>query len=124
MRSDPVLRKWYKKINKRFFDNQLPDNVCVRWANEEDDGETAKFEDKFFGWADRAGDNYHEYVIVLSKELNKQASTRLTTLAHEMCHIATDLKDNHGPAFSAWHEHLVVKGFFTKGALVKGLTIF
>jgi|SRR5271154_7064094 len=124
MRSDPVLKKWYKKINKKFFKNQLTNNVCVRWANEDDDGETAKFEEKFFGWADKANDNYHEYVIVLSKKMNKPASTRLLTLSHEMCHIASELKDNHGPAFEQWRQYIADRGVFKKGALVKGLTIF
>ena len=124
MRSNTSLKAWYRKINHKFFENQLTDNVCVRWANEDDDGEVAKFEEKFFGWADKADDGRHEYVIVLSKKLNKPLSSRLTTLAHEMVHVATSLHDNHGPAFSKWHEHLTAKGFFEKGSLVKGLTIF
>ena len=124
MKSDPVLKKWYRTINKRFFDNTLTNSVCVRWANEDDDGDLSKCEDRFFGWADKCQDGHHEYVIVLSKSMNVHASTRLTTLAHEICHIASGLKDSHGPAFSVWHEHLVARGFFTKGALIKGLTIF
>jgi hypothetical protein len=124
MRSNPALKSWYRKINKKFFDNQLTNNVCVRWANEDDDGEVSKFEEKFFGWADVADDGKHEYVIVLSKKLNVPKSTRLTTLAHEMVHVATNLRDNHGEAFSEWHKVLTEKGFFEKGKLVKGLTIF
>jgi hypothetical protein len=124
MRSNPALKRWYRTINKKYFDSKLTNNVCVRWANDDDDGDVSRFEEKVFGWADRADDGYHEYVIVMSKKLNKAEPTKLTTLAHEMCHIATELRDEHGPAFSAWHEHLTARGFFTKGALRKGLTIF
>ena len=125
MRSDPTLKRWYKKINKRFFDNQLTNNVCVRWANEEDDGEQGvNCEDKFFGWADKANDNYHDYVIVLSRKMCKPVSTRLLTLSHEMCHVASDLKDNHGPVFEQWRNYIGDRGIFKKGALVRGLTIF
>jgi len=125
MRSDPVLKRWYKKINKRFFDNQLTNNVCVRWTNEEDDGEQGvNCEDKFFGWADKANDNYHDYVIVLSRKMCKPISSRLLTLSHEMCHIASELKDAHGPVFEGWRQHIGDRGIFKKGALVRGLTIF
>lgn len=125
MRSDPSLKRWYRKINKRFFDGQLTDNVCTRYADEDNDGDLGKkFEDKFFGWADKANDDYHEYVIVLSRKLNKQVSTRLLTLSHEMCHLASELKDDHGPAFEQWRQYIADRGIFKKHALVKNLTIF
>jgi hypothetical protein len=124
MRSNPALKSWYRKINKKFFDNQLTNNVCVRWVNEEDDGEATRCEEKFFGWADVANDGVHEYVIVLSKKLCEPKSTRLLTLSHEMCHIASALKDDHGPAFEQWRQYIGDRGIFKKGALVRGLTIF
>src|SRR6266436_4479464 len=124
MRSDPTLKKWYKKINKRFFDNQLTNNVCVRWANEDDTDEDERCEEKYAGWANFSEEGPHKYIIVISRDLKKSKCTRLHTLIHEMCHLATDLKDEHGPAFSAWHEHLTARGIFKKGALLKGLTIF
>ena len=123
MRSDPTLKRWYRKINAKYFENQLPNNVCVRWAEPEEDDEE-NWEDKYFGSADVANDGRHKYEIIMSRKLNKKAAVRLTTLAHEMVHIATELKDDHGPVFSAWHMRLTARGFFTKGALRKGLTIF
>jgi hypothetical protein len=122
LRSDKTLKKYYRLINKKFFENQLPDNVCVRWADEDEDGEG--FEERYFGIADRANDGYHEYVIVMSRSLNRPAVTRLSTLAHEMCHIATELRDNHGPAFERWRQTIADRGIFKKGALRKGLTLF
>ncbi len=124
MKSDRTLKKWYRTINKRFFDGKLTDSVCVRWTNEDDDGELSKCEEKFFGWADKADDGYHEYVIVLSKKMCTPISSRLLTLAHEMCHVASALRDNHGPAFEHWRQHIADRGIFKKGALVRGLTIF
>jgi hypothetical protein len=124
MKSDKVLKRWYRTINKKFFGNTLTNNVCVRWANEDDDGEVSRYEEKFFGWADKADDNYHEYVIVLSKTLNGPISSRLLTLSHEMCHIASGLKDQHGPVFEQWRQSIADKGIFKKHALVRNLTIF
>ena len=121
MRSDPTLKKWYKKINKRFFDNKLTDNVCVRWANEK---EAEYYEEKYFGWMNVAEDGYHEWVIILSRSKAGTPSIKLLTLAHEMCHVATKMKDDHGPAFEQWREYIADRGIFKKGALVKGLTIF
>jgi hypothetical protein len=125
MRSDPVLRKWYKTINKKFFDNYLPANTCVRWSNEDDRDEDERCDDKYNGWATVIDDEYKpRFLIVISNTLKKSMCTKLHTLLHEMCHLGTGLKDAHGPAFSSWHEHLVVKGAFKKGSVVKNLTLF
>jgi SprT-like family len=120
MQSDPTLKKWYRFLNKKFFSNQLTNNVCVRWSNEDDE---ESFEEKYFGVADKGIDG-HEYEIVMSRELNHSASVRMATLAHEMIHIATELKDNHGPAFELWRQTLSDRGLFKKGAVRKGLTLF
>jgi hypothetical protein len=124
VRSDRTLRKWYKTINKRFFGNDLPDNVCVRWGDEQEEEREDNWEDKYFGDVDRANDGYHEYVIVLSEKRNTAASQTLSTLIHEMIHISTGLKDNHGPVFEAKRVELSDKGIFKKHALIKNLTIF
>jgi hypothetical protein len=121
MRSDPTLKRWYRVINKRFFDKQLTNNVCVRWANE---AEIEKYEERFFGYMNTCDDGYHEWVIVLSESKCSAPSITLLTLAHEMCHIATKMKDDHGPAFEYWRQYIGDRGIFKKGALRKGLTIF
>ena len=121
MRSDPTLKKHYNFINKKFFLNELPRNVCVRWSNEEDD--EGGFEDKYFGIAEYAKDGYHKYEIVMSRKMNLPASSRMLTLVHEMIHIATALKDNHGPVFEAWWGVLYDRGILKKGAIRKGITI-
>lgn len=124
VKSDPTLKKWYRTINKKFFDNQLTNNVCIRWANEDDNDEEERCEEKYFGWADHSDDGRHEYVIVLSTIKINSLSAKLLCIAHEMCHIATDCKDDHGPAFDKWVQQISGKGIFRKHALVKNLTIF
>lgn len=122
MKSDRTLLKWYKKINKKFFDNYLPNNVLVRWANSEE--ESNEWEDKYFGEASYLDNNYHLWQIVLSRYRNDKACTKLSTLAHEMIHIATNGADDHGPAFEKWRQYISDRGFFKKHALIKNLTTF
>jgi len=125
MRSDPCLKRWYRKINKRFFDNELPSDVCVRWADP-DEEEEVEWEEKYFGWATPAdADNsYHSYVIILSRDRRNSVVDKLATLAHEMVHVATDCRDDHGPAFDDWHKRLTYNGLFKKHALIRGATLF
>jgi hypothetical protein len=121
VKSDKTLKKWYRFLNHKFFHDELPNNVCVRWSDEdEEDG----FEERYFGVADYADDRYHKYQIILSYPLNRKFTVMASTLAHEMVHIATELKDNHGPAFDRYHKLLTERGLFKKGALRKNLTLF
>ena len=136
MRSDVTLLKWYRKINRRFFDGQLPDNVCVRWANDEEESEL-KWEERYFGWMGWVGkdqknyDGYHDWEILLSRanltkvnHVHAAMSSKLATLAHEMIHVATKNRDDHGPAFEKWRQQIADKGIFRKHALAKDLVIF
>lgn len=125
MRSDRVLKRWYRTVNKRFFNNKLPDNICVKWGDEEDEDEEENWEEKYNGYAVRLKDNrYHYAAIVINNELRKNRSFMLAVLVHEMIHIATDLKDDHGPAFERYRILIGNKGIFKKGALLKGCTLF
>ena len=140
MKSDPVLKKWYNLINKKFFDKYLPSDTCVRWSNEYDKDEDDRCEEKYNGWAllatdsdpENEGNDVHgkyvdpkmRFLIVISSTLKKSLCTKVHTLVHEMCHIATGLKDNHGPAFEQWRQTIADRGIFKKGAVIKRLTIF
>lgn len=124
MKSDPTLLRWYKRINKEFFKGACSNKVCVRWADPDEDG-SHRWEKRYFGEATVSEeDEYHEYQIVMSKPLNKQWMVRISTLVHEMIHIATDLKDDHGPTFEAWRVRLGTRGIFKKHALRRGYTLF
>lgn len=126
MKSDPTLLRWYRKINKHFFEGACSDRVCVRWATRDDEKEESKCEDKYLGWADKLEDDpHHDFLIVLSRKLNKDSwNVRISTLVHEMCHIATNLKDDHGDAFEQWRVYIAERGIFKKHALAKGRTLF
>ncbi len=132
MRSDRTLRKWYRTLNKRFFDGACPDRVCLRYANP--GGEKREIEEQYFGWADKPGTTSwphtgkscpgcrHEFEIVLDEKA--PWISILSTLAHEMIHLATLMKDDHGPAFEQWRQHISDRGIFKKHAIYKGHTLF
>lgn len=124
MQSNRALKRYYRTINRRFFDGELPDNVCVRWVDDSDLEEDAKCEEKYNGFAYRSNETPHFGVIVLNPELKKDKGHLLSVLAHEMIHLATNFRDSHGEAFEAWRLKLSDKGFFRKGALLKNLTLF
>jgi hypothetical protein len=116
--SDASLKKWYRLINKKFFSQELPDNVIVRWARAGEESDVASCSP-----VDNP-DNKHKYLIILNKSKNPTASIKLSSLAHEMVHIATHCKDEHGDAFDDWHKKLTDRGLFKKGALLSNITLF
>jgi hypothetical protein len=116
MRSDPSLKKWYSVINKKFFYGELPQNVVVRWALPGEENDIASLA--------RAEGPRHSWVILLNRDKNPTRSIKLSTLLHEMIHIATNNRDNHGPLFSEWHAKLMERGAFKKHALLKGISLF
>jgi hypothetical protein len=121
VRSDKTLRKRYVDFNRRFFDGMLPDNIGVRWATDSEADQ--KFEAQYEGWID-PGDVIHRWIIVLARECREDVLKRLSTLAHEMIHIATDCRDDHGPAFEKWRQLISDRGFFKKSAVRRGITMF
>jgi hypothetical protein len=122
MRSDRILKRYYNLINEKFFQGELPSNVCVRYATD-DDEEEDKGCLNYYGWVE-LGEGRHEFQVVIVKAQNPGWTARISTLAHEMCHVATNQRDDHGPAFSYWHELLVDRGLFRKGAILNGVTLF
>ena len=132
MKSDRTLLSWYRRINKRFFDGACPERVCVRWADPEEEARDEVWEEKYFGEAgklptDPEDDNFdphHDYEIVMSHPKNDTWIVKISTLVHEMIHLATDLKDDHGQAFEQWRQHVGDRGIFKKHALRKGMTLF
>lgn len=115
MRSDRTLKKWYSLINKKFFFGELPTNVIVRWALPDEETDIA-FTQRLEG--------RHSYQIALNREKNPTCSQKLSTLVHEMIHVATQTRDDHGPVFDEWHKKLTERGVFKKGALLKDICLF
>jgi hypothetical protein len=125
VRSDKTLKKWYNRINRRFFHNVLPSNICVRWISEEDLEEDEYLEEDFSGLAwKEEGEPRHYGTIVISNDMRRDWRLAMAILVHEMCHVATDFRDEHGPAFEEWRQTIGDRGIFRKGAIYKGLTIF
>lgn len=117
MRSDRTLKRWYRTINKKFFFDELPANVIVRWALSGEESDIASCTKHESG-------NRHSYEILLNREKNRTNSQKLSTLVHEMIHVATHYRDDHGPLFAEWHAKLTERGIFKKGALLKGICLF
>jgi hypothetical protein len=124
VKSDRTLKAYYRDINTRFFDNELPDSVCVRWATDEDLDDEGCDAGDYNGWADTCDDGRHPYKIIIDSSLRGLQIQHISTLVHEMIHIATELKDDHGPAFERRLAALADRGIFKKGALRRGLTLF
>ena len=124
MRSDRTLKAWYREINSRYFDSELPDNVCVRWVNEDDLDEDERIEEKASGFSQKLSGDSHYAQVVLSNDLRKARCQRLAVLVHEMIHVATDFRDDHGEAFERWRVRLAQRGIFKKGAVLRGVTLF
>jgi len=116
MRSDRTLRRWYLLINKKFFYGELPTNVIVRWAN--------PGEEKDIACTEKLVGKKHSYEILLNREKCKTNSQKLESLLHEMIHVATHYRDDHGPLFEEWRKTLGERGAFKKGALLRGITLF
>jgi len=115
-RSNRALKRWYRIINKRFFYDELPSNVVVRWA------ETGEEED--IASTDIASSTRNSYLILLNAEKITTRSIKLSTLLHEMIHVATFCEDDHDAAFELWRVRLGDRGAFLKDALIKGQTLF
>lgn len=117
MRSDRTLKRWFLHINKKFFYGELPTNVIVRWALPGEEKDIACTERLF-------KDAKHSYEILINREKATTNSIKLESLVHEMIHVATHYRDNHGPLFEDWRVKLGERGVFKKGALLRGITIF
>lgn len=115
--SDRSLKAYYRLINKRFFNGELPDNVVVRWARAGEEKDVACTEKL-------NPDNKNKYLILLNRAKNPTASIKLASLLHEAVHVATQYRDNHGEAFDDWHKKLTDRGAFKKGALLANITLF
>lgn len=124
MQSNRALKRYYREINRRFFSNELPDNVCVRWMDENDLEEDSRCEEKYNGFCHKTKDRPHCGVIVLNQELKKDKGHLLSVLAHECIHVLLQYRDDHGAAFERERLKLSDKGFFRKGAVLKNLTLF
>ncbi len=114
--SDSSLKRYYRLMNKKFFEGTLPDNVIVRWAHPGEEPDCASTQ--------QFPQDQNQYLIILNRAKCTTSSIKIAVLLHEMVHVATHYTDNHGPLFSEWHRILTQRGAFTKGAVLKDITLF
>jgi hypothetical protein len=110
MRSDPTLKRYYREFNRKFWGNTLPNNVVVRWGTDDDIYE-GNLKRSDAGVCLRHGP--HEPMeIVLDPVMRREKQYKHTklTLHHEMIHVKTKNRDNHGPVFKKYRDMLIEKG--------------
>lgn len=88
---DRTLRQWYISYNDTLFQNELPADVDVEWADLS----------AYRAMGMTFNDGKH-YKIDIDDKYNPAETTRNETLIHEMCHIEVsyvegDEIDDHGP---------------------------
>lgn len=98
MLTNKKLKYWYRRYNKKFWKNRLPE-IPVRFANIKDLGQT-----HFEG---------HEPVYIqIKREMKFSRALSLMTLLHEQVHVFLPDRIIHGPKFEAQMLRLARAGAF------------
>lgn len=100
VRSNPTLKRLYRKLNKRWFGGRLPKDTIIVWSDILGTG------------AARCSEEGGQYIIRLNTNYRSSRVVGLSLL-HEMAHIATfDEKAEHGPRWLAEMHRLSNAGAF------------
>jgi hypothetical protein len=103
--TDQQLQSWYAGFNEEYFDDKLPKDTVIAWADL-----TAR---KYMGSTvcDVLGKNCR---IQIDQFTNKTPRTTRMTIAHETCHVATWGQDkiDHGMYFQNCMRQMANKGAF------------
>jgi len=93
---DKALMRLYRRLNKKWFDGKLPNDVLVGWHYDgENYGCTGILVTK-----NSDGTTTESLAIALDPTIMNHSKWLMLTLIHEMCHVATqDEKKSHGPKF-------------------------
>jgi hypothetical protein len=95
MPNDRDLKFFYRRFNKKFFHNQLPNNLTVRFAS------PAQFTQKGLGkrtCAITLIEDGKAYAIIVKKTRGKTWAYIKADLLHEMVHVKNP-RLAHGPRF-------------------------
>lgn len=102
--SDAELRRWYRQYNRRWFADELPDDIDVLYAPVDGlCGEVSEGE---------AGD----LIVRINPAYALDTRIARITLLHEMAHIKLWPKRNHGTVFQRELQRLAIAGAY-KGLL-------
>lgn len=94
--TDRDLKKTYSSFNRKYFDNKLPKSMVVRFGR-------LSYQD--YGEYDPDG------IITISSSISHIAEMIMTTLLHEMAHVAVGPQAEHG---MIWQSKIVE--LFNQGA--------
>ena len=104
MKSNPTLKRWYTKYNRKYFGNKLPKDTIVFWCKR-----VFRYDDAI-GAADVFDALPH--TIYIACELKKIHKVALIVLLHEMCHIAVGGDPDHGRRWQLKMKSLASRGAF------------
>jgi hypothetical protein len=115
MRSDPTLRKWFRVLNRKWFDNKLPNETKIFYSEELiAEGERKPRHD--YGDADwEAGGPPVIRINPLLREQGWYTAIR-QTLIHEAAHIEAmrlGYRGEHGPVWEKIMRKLANQGAFS-----------
>lgn len=115
MRIDRTLTENYNYLNRRYFAGELP-AADVGWGTIRDlrvgRGKRAAIAQTVWDPA-KKGERPQILINVLLRRLGWNGVTAFSLL-HEMVHVKTRMRDNHGPAFEREMRKLAEKGAFAK----------
>lgn len=97
------LSKIYNDNNSDYFDNKLPRNIDVQWANLTDQNDIG------LSWISADGVSH----IRIDKKTNPVLRQARLTMFHEECHLKTGIEiEEHGPKWRACMFDLASRGAF------------
>ena len=102
------LQRAYSRFNRLYFDNDLPKDAVIQWANLEGLDRWAQC--IFCGKSARRFDRVY---IEISEELRYCSRTALFSLLHEMSHLQPPCVVTHGKEFDRRMLSLAKRGAFT-----------
>ncbi len=114
-RSDRTLKRYYRRYKRQYpqLFGSLPDgrDIIIRWGDKRSDRDGLK---SAVAVTYSPAIDKEPWEIVFDKTLRRLKFWNIVklTLFHEMCHVASRNRDNHGPAFQRRMKMLAANGAF------------
>lgn len=88
MRNDPLLKRWFKRFNEKYFENSLPD-ALIFW-------EPAMVTGDLLGEIRQESGTF---IIRIDPSIKFSTALSKLILLHELCHMRIWPTDGHGKKF-------------------------
>lgn len=110
MRSDPTLKRYFHRFNRRWFSGALPKNTVVRWSVEEEEESPKHRNDVAWTFPFREPPE-----IIVNRKYHGDWNLIKFTMLHEMVHIEEpeDTRTDHGKRWEARMLELATRGAFS-----------